>query len=461
MSIEPVDILITGAHILTMDVDRRILMDGAVAIRGDRIVAVGKAADLTDRFHAKERIDASGFVMTPGFIDCHVHTTGDPLTRGLMPDDIDGPFDEKLAEWVLPRYLSHTAEDEAVSAQLACLEMLKNGTTCFVEAGTIRYLDAVFEAVFNLGIRGRVGVWTEGRAFEPDVDEEKLIVAAINGLEEEMEMYPSGDARVSAWPILVGHITNPDEVWLAAKRLADEHSAGVSAHMSPYASDPDWFLEHTGKRPIEHLADLGVLGSNVSITHAAHVDDAEVHLLAESGTNVTFCPLPALKEAFGITQIGKFPDMAAAGINITLGSDGYDSDLLRAARLASGIFKDSHDDITLFPAHQVLEMVTVNGAKALGLEDEIGSIEVGKKADLVLHDTRCPQWQPITDIPSQLVWAADGRAVSDVWVDGERVLKAGVSSIVNEHDLLERAGRAGASIAERSGMSRADRWPVL
>ena len=149
---------------MTMDPQHRIITDGALAIQGDRIAGVGKRADIERQFSATQVIDARRFVITPGFIDAHIHITGDPLTRGYVPDDIDAGFEEKLARWVIPRFLAQSADDERLSAQLAAIQMLRSGTTCFLEAGTIRHLDAVVEGLDAPGIRGRVGAWVEGQA---------------------------------------------------------------------------------------------------------------------------------------------------------------------------------------------------------------------------------------------------------------------------------------------------------
>ena len=164
---ENVDTLITGSVIVTMDEERRIIRDGALAIRRDRIAAVGNRADVEDKVVAASVIDGSRFVITPGFIDAHIHITGDPLTRCYVPDDIDDEFGDTLRRWVIPRYLAHTPDDERLSARLAAVEMLRAGTTCFLEAGTVRYLDEVVEGLDQAGIRARVGAWVEGRAFSP------------------------------------------------------------------------------------------------------------------------------------------------------------------------------------------------------------------------------------------------------------------------------------------------------
>ncbi len=453
MTPERVDTLISGAVIVTQDEGRRIIRDGALAVRGDRIAALGKRSELEDEVDAASVIDGGRFVITPGFIDAHIHITGDPLTRGYVPDDISDAFGDTLRRWVIPRYLAHTPADERLSARLAAVEMLRAGTTCFLEAGTIRYLDEVAEGLVEAGIRGRIGAWVEGRAFSPEDDEAALTGKAIRLLEQEVARFPAGSgARIAAWPILIGHSTNTDEVWRAAKALADANNLGVSAHLSPYPADPAWYLDNLGRRPVAHLAEIGVLGDNLCLTHLVHIDDREAALLAESRTNAILCPFAALKGAFGISALGRAPEMAQAGMNIALGTDGYGSDLMQKMALAAALFKDARQDTKIFPAGQALDMATLNGARALQLQDEIGSIAVGKKADFVLHDTDRPEWRPVLNVLQQLVWCADGRGVHSVWVDGVRVVENYRHTQVDEDELYAAAQVAGEAIIKRSGI---------
>ncbi len=453
MTPERVDTIIKGAVIVTQDEERRIIRDGALAIRGDRIAALGKRSELEDKVDATSMIDGRRFVITPGFIDAHIHITGDPLTRGYVPDDISDAFGDTLQRWVIPRYLAHTPADERLSARLAAVEMLRAGTTCFLEAGTIRYLDQVFEGLVEAGIRGRIGAWVEGRAFSPEDDETALTGKAIRLLEQEVARFPADSgARIAAWPILIGHSTNTDEVWKAAKALADANNLGVSAHLSPYPADSAWYLDNLGRRPVAHLAEIGVLGDNLCLTHLVHIDDHEAALLAESRTNAILCPFAALKGAFGISALGRAPEMAQAGMNIALGTDGYGSDLMQKMALAAALFKDARQDTKIFPAGQALDMATLNGARALQLQDEIGSIAVGKKADFVLHDTDRPEWRPVLNVLQQLVWCADGRGVHSVWVDGVRVVENYRHTQVDEDELYAAAQVAGEAIIKRSGI---------
>ncbi len=455
-----VDTLITGATIVTMDGERRIITDGALAMVGDRIAALGKRGDIEPSLEPLEIIDGRRFVITPGFVNSHVHTT-ETLIKGFLPENRD--FEEGVWRWVVPLYEGHSAEDQCIGAKLSALSMLRTGTTSFLEAGTIIALDPVFEALHETGIRGRLGEWALDRAFSPDQDQAAMTDSALRLLERELERYPGNDGqRLAAWPLLIGHSTNTDALWQGAKQLADAYGAGISAHMSPAHTDPDWYLANTGKRPVAHLADLGVLGDNLSLTHMVHLDDAELALLAETGTNVIHCPGAALKGGYGATSVGRFPEMAAAGVTIMLGTDGGDqADMMRPMSLVAGLFKDARRDVSIFPAHQALEMATLHGAKALRMSDQIGSLEVGKKADLVLHDTDRPEWRPLLNVVAQLVWSADGRGVHSVWVDGKRVVDNYRCTTIDEERLYAEAQSAAEALTGRSGLPTILPWPVV
>lgn len=460
----PVDTLIKGAWIVTMDTERRIYRDGALAIVGDRIHAVGPTAEVEAAVVAKEVIDGSRFVLTPGFVNCHVHITGEPITRGYMPDDLD--WQTNVMDWLIPTYQAQTPEEERLSAQFAALEMLRTGTTCFVEAGTIIDLAAVHDGLSETGIRGRIGQWAQDRAFGPDEDQAAMTRTAITTLEREMARYPTaGDPLLAAWPALVGHVTATDDLWRAAATLAREHGAGVTAHMSPDPADPDFYLATTGRRPIQHLADLGVLGPHLSLTHAIFLDMDELGLLAESGTHVTHCPMTAMKGAYGASHSGLFPEMAAAGIPIQFGTDGNNNgnsaDMMRAMYVTAGLFKDARRDVTLFSAYDVLECATINGAAGAQLGHAIGSLEPGKKADLVAHDRNRPEWVPLLNVVNQLVWSADGRGVHSVWVDGRRVVDGYRATLIDEERLMAEVEAVAPHVIARAGKTVQCAWPML
>jgi 5-methylthioadenosine/S-adenosylhomocysteine deaminase len=460
---EPVDYVIEGWYVVTMNPTRDVIRDGAVAVRGSSIVDVGKASDISARFSARHTIGGPRFVVTPGMVNTHIHITGEPLTRGYVPDDT--PFEENVFRWLCPLYSVYEPVEEKVSAQLAALEMMKSGTTCFLEAGTIRFLDDVVEGLLEIGIRGRVGRWVWDLPPEPSVYKQTTD-QAIAFLERQLDEHRShADGRIAAWSTLVGHTTCSDPLWRAATALAADRSTGMSFHMSPALLDPDGFIAAFGHRPMVHMHELGVLDARPVMTHCVRVDDNEVDLIAQHHAHVAHCPTTALKVSYGVTQVGKMPEMVQKGINVAIGTDGNNasnySDMMRATYLVAGLFKDARTDPQMFPAEMAYEMATLGGARALRLEDQVGSLEPGKRADIVLHDTDRPEWRPLLNVVNQLVWSADGRGVHTVFVDGQPTVENYRCVTLDEERLLATAQRMGELITARSGLPDKAKWPVL
>lgn len=264
--------------------------------------------------------------------------------------------------------------------------------------------------------------------------------------------------------MVVGHTTCSDPLWRAARATADEFEVGLSFHMSPAASDPESFVAAFGQRPMVRLGELGVLGDDTAITHCVHVDDQEIRLLAGAGSTVVHCPTTALKVSYGVTQIGKIPEMVTAGVNVSLGTDGNNasnySDLMRAAYLVAGLFKDARMDPQMFPAEKAYEMATLGGARTMLMEDQIGSLAPGKLADVVLHDTDRPEWRPLLNVMNQLVWSADGRGVHTVFVDGRKVVEDGRMTTIDEDTFYARCQEAGEAVVGRSGLPDKAKFPV-
>ena len=460
---DPIDLLVKGWYVVTMNATRDVIHDGAIAIRGNTIVDVGKAHDLERTYEPARVIGGDRFVVTPGMVNTHIHITGEPLTRGFVPDDT--PFEENVFVWLCPLYATYNAAEERLSAQLAAVEMLRAGTTCFLEAGTIRFLDDVIDGLREVGIRGRVGRWVWDLPPEPSVYQQHTD-QAIAHLQQQLGAHADhDDGRLGAWSILVGHTTCSDPLWKAAKQLADEYRTGMSFHMSPAKLDPDGFIATFGQRPMVHLESLGVLDRNVAMTHCVHVDDHEMSLMAARGSHVAHCPTTALKVSYGVTQIGKIPEMVQRGINVAIGTDGNNasnySDLMRATYLVAGLFKDARMDPQMFPAEKAYEMSTLGGARLMQLEPLIGSLEPGKRADVVLHDTDRPEWRPLLNVVNQLVWSADGRGVHTVLVDGRIVVEGYRCTTIDEEALWAQAQQMGESITARSGLPDKAKWPML
>jgi cytosine/adenosine deaminase-related metal-dependent hydrolase len=239
----------------------------------------------------------------------------------------------------------------------------------------------------------------------------------------------------------------------------------MSFHMSPAQMDPDVFVAEFGQRPMVHLEELGVLADDVVITHCVQVDDRELEVMARTGVHVAHCPTTALKVGYGITRVGKFPEMVMAGINLAIGTDGNNasnySDLMRATYLVAGLFKDARQDPQMFPAEMAYEMATLGGAAAMQMGDEIGSLEVGKLADVVLHDTDRPEWRPLLNVMNQLVWSADGRGVHMVFVDGRKVVEEGRVTALDEERFYAECQAAGEAVVARSGLPDRAKFPVI
>ena len=208
-----------------------------------------------------------------------------------------------------------------------------------------------------------------------------------------------------------------------------------------------------------------MLADDVCMTHCVHVDDSELDVMAAHRTSVAHCPTTALKVSYGVTQIGKMPEMVQRGINVSIGTDGNNasnySDLMRATYLVAGLFKDGRMDPQMFPAEKAFEMATLGGARSIGMQDEIGSLEVGKRADLVLHDTDRPEWRPLHNVMNQLVWSADGRGVHTVVVDGAVVVDDGHMTTIDEAALWAEAQALGEAVVTRSGLPDRAKYPIL
>lgn len=460
---QAVDWLIRDTTIVSMNPDRQILKNASLAVTGDRISHIGPAAEVEAQVTAREVVDGRRFVLTPGYVNGHIHITGEPISKGYVPDD--SGWAENVLEWLIPLYMAQTPEDEKLSAQLAAMEMLRTGTTTFLEAGSILNLAEVRETLLETGIRGRIGQWCQDRLFEPDADQAGETEKQIRKLDEALDAFPERDGRILVWPLLVGHNMMTTEMWQHSVARAKAIGGKVCGHMSPVELDVEWYLANTGLRPFEYLADIGVLGPELCLTHVVHLDDNEVKLAAESGVNLTHCPMSALKGAYGAGPSGRFPELVAAGANVMLGTDGNNNgnsmDMMRSMYLAAGLFKDARRDPKAIPAHEALTMGTLNGAKALGLESEIGSIEVGKKADFVLHDTDRPEWRPLLNVVNQLIWSADGRSVHSVWVDGQRLVENYRCLTIDEERVFAQIDEAGKALVARSKLPDKQVWPII
>ena len=451
--------IISGGDVVTMNERREVLVGGSIVIDGDAIVAVGSSAELRAAYPHATVVDATNCVVTPGMIDAHQHLTGDPLVRSCIPDLL--PPGASIFDWSVPIHGAHQPLDDEVAATLSAVEALTNGVTTVVEAGTVADADHVAGALQHVGLRATLGVWGW------DIDEGPFAAPAADVLDRQravVDAYPAG-GLVEGWVTLVGHDLASDELLAGAADLARELGTGMTMHLSPTSSDPERYLERTGRRPVEHLADLGVLGRHLLIGHGVWLDDAEVDLVLSTGTAIAYCPWAYLRLGQGVCSNGRHAEIVERGGRVALGCDaanaGDSIDILRAAALAAGLARDTRVDPTQFGAHEVFELATIVGAEAIGLGDRVGSLEVGKQADVVIHRTDTSGWTPRGDVGLQLVWGTDGRSVRDVFVAGRQVVEGGVVTTIDVVALAEAAADHQRRLLERAGITVPHPWPHI
>jgi 5-methylthioadenosine/S-adenosylhomocysteine deaminase len=435
---EAADLLIHGDIVVTMDTGRTMLPDGAVVVAGDRIVAIERYADARRRYVVDETIGGPGTVVIPGLINAHQHLTGDRLLRSTIPDDL--PPGASIWEWAVPSHAGHTADDDELSATLSLIEAVTNGVTFTVEAGTVGHPDRVLAAFDRVGVGGTLGSWGW------DVGDGPYAAPVSDVIARQVESMAlvRDHPRVYGWVTLVGHDLMTDALVVAASELARASNTGITFHLSPSTGDARSYLARTGRRPLAHLAALGALGPHVLIGHGVHLDDGEVDIVLDNDVAIACCPWAYLRLGQGVTRSFPHPRLIHHGGRVALGCDSENAgdavDVLLAARLFAGLAKDTTLDPTRFSARAALALATIDGARALGLDHEIGSLEVGKRADVVLVDTTGPAWTPHDDDPIlALVWASDGRAVRDVVASGRIVVRDGRCVTVDHRELALEA----------------------
>jgi 5-methylthioadenosine/S-adenosylhomocysteine deaminase len=441
-----------------MDPGRRTILDGAVVLDGPLIGAVGSFDDLKRQYPDAAVHGTSDDLVVPGYINAHQHLTGDRLIQSSIPDDL-APG-EAIFSWAVPVHGEHLPDDDLLSATLTLAESITNGITTTVEAGTVAHPHKVAEAARTLGARITLGTWGW------DVEEGPFAAPAAEVLERQRSLLNATHGPlVTPWVTLVGHDLMSDELLVGASDLARRHGTGLTFHLSPSTSDPEQYLSRTGRRPVEHLADLGVLGPEVLIAHGVHLDDSEVALLIESGTAVAACPWAYLRLGQGTTREFRHLQLWKGGGRVALGCDAENAgdavDGLRTAALFAGLAKDVPMDPVTFGAHHAFELLTIAGAAAIGMDDQVGSIEVGKQADIVVHDRSGPSWHPhADDVVLQLVWGSDGRSVRDVWIAGDQVAAGGRPTRVDLSSLAQEAADARRELLARAGIVTEPRWPT-
>lgn len=450
-------ILVEHGTIITVDAERRLLTDGSILVDDGEILQVGPSRDVRPPRVPDRVIDARQLVVAPGFVDTHVHLS-EHLNRGLLLDDI--PVDRYLPDWLIPLYAVMTAEDEEHAALLAGIEMIRTGTTTFCEAGTLFDTGAVAAAVERLGMRAVLGRWTWDLESGPD-RMRQTTQEALAANEAMLERLNGRGGLVRAWPLLLGFGTCSEALIRGAKALADRH--GVGWGMMHLASHPS--RRTRDRLPLATLDDWGVLGPSTKLSHMVYLDGADIELLARRGVKISHCPTAGLKHTKGLAAHARVPEMIAGGVCVSLGGDSGNGsnhfDMLRMMYLVANIYKDARLDVTVMPPETVLEMATIHGAASLLMEREIGSIERGKRADLVFYDRDAPEWRPLLNPLNNLVYAATGASVRSVMIDGRLVLDEGRLTTVDERAVYARVEDLARAQVRRAGLTIESRWPLL
>ncbi|HEY0187500.1 MAG TPA: amidohydrolase family protein [Cellulomonas sp.] len=462
---QPCDLLVCAAWVITVDAGRRILTDGAVAVADGLIVAVGKRAELEAEYLPAERIDHRDGVVMPGMVNGHRHLLTGP--KGAMPEG--GTTLESLRTFIYPSFAALTEQDMVVYARHHAAEMIRNGTTLFEEPGC-NHLDAVLPALAESGIRCRIGPWTwdqQGSAGTDGLpDWFRLDTAtAVRRLEDGVRTVQDfGNDRIRPAVTIEGVGTCSDELTVAAARIAAETGTLAVQHKSTSEREVELELAQFGERPIEHCATIGALNPYTLLNHVTSVAEHEVGLLADAGARVSQNPSSALKLAKGTTQTGKWPEMIRAGIPMGLGTDAENvsnfQDICRAIYLAALLPRDARRDPNAVSAEQAVELGTLGGARALRFDDAVGSIEVGKQADLVVFDTNDYDWRPLHNPIANLAYGVTGHSVDTVLIGGRVVLRGKKSTVVDEGDLREQVERVNWRILREIGIDPRPAWPV-
>ncbi len=441
-SAERVDILVSGGTLVTLDGARRVIAGGAIAVRGERIIAVGPAAEIAGRYQAARSIDARGKIVLPGLVNTHNHA---PMTllRGIA-DDL--ALMEWLQKYIFPAEAKNvTREFVRKGTELACLEMIRSGTTTY--ADMYYFEDQVAEATSRAGMRGVLG---ETILQFPSPDS-KTPEEALEYTEKFIRRW-KGNPLIT--PAVAPHApyTNTAEILKAAKALADRYGVPLTIHVSETRDEVRQISERYSTTSTKWLDSLGVLGPNVFINHGVWLTEEDLAILKKRGAGVTHNPESNMKLASGTAPV---PRMLALGIPVGLGTDGAASnnnlDMFEAMDFAAKLHKLTSMDPAALPAASVVEMATLGGARVLGLDREIGTLEAGKKADLILIDTDSAHGQPLYNVYSQLVYSLKGADVSTTIVNGKVVMLARRVLTLDEKKTLDQAREMKKRILESIG----------
>ncbi len=447
-------------YVLTMDSDRRVMADASILVEGDAITRVGKSHELAE-ISADRTIDASDCVVTPGFVGGHTHISYAHATRGIFPDDLGPAYLPNVFK--LQSIMS--AEEERLTSLLAITELLKYGTTTLLDPGSTKHIAACLDAYRTAGCRIVTGVQVADRPNPlnvPVYDTDEALAITERTIQEF-----DGELRgmVEAWAMPFSSEYASPELLSGIARIAKDRGTRATIHHSfSSVATEDW-IGRTGNTPTGFLERIGFLDGDILLAHALGITADDVQVIAESGASVAMCPPAAAKGGSGMTKSAMLPELLDAGVRVALGTDAPNNsnliETLRAVYLAAILYKDGREDVSMIPAETALELGTIRGAEALGMSDRIGSIEAGKKADLVMFDTMRPEWRTLFNPVNNLVYSADGRSVHTVMVNGKIVVRAHKPTFVDERELIGEVQRVGENMLGRLGISFVSRWPVI
>ena len=420
MDRQPADTIIKNGYIVTMDPDRTILSDGAVAIAGTRIAAVGPSSEIVAAWHAPQTIDAKGAIVLPGLIDGHNHPN-QYLSKGIG-DDVE------IFGWLknIFAYESCLSAEEAYIGALGnFVEMVRSGTTCFNEPGSY-HANSLGRAAEQVGIRGilsrsTIDLLDPSIPFPPNLVEDFATI--VERAEATVERWNgAADGRLRAWYSLRHAISVSDDLALAIKQRADRDGVGIHCHAAVAEYENVSALERFGKRSLQRLHDLGLFAPNLYLVHMGAASDHEIDLLARHDVKVSHCPSASMFGSYGVIQNRKIPLMIERGIKVSLGSDsataGRFLDLVRCMYLAACAHRDAYASPEVMGAYKAVEMATIDGACACLWHDEIGALVPGKQADITIIDMAEIDWKPCRDPVRSLVYTANGTSVDTVMVAG-------------------------------------------
>jgi 5-methylthioadenosine/S-adenosylhomocysteine deaminase len=435
-----VDLLITGGTVVTMDMDRRVIENGYVIVKGDMIVAVGEGLPRMPNgpIFTKQTIDAKGALVLPGFINGHTHV---PMTllRGLH-DDVT--LDDWLRKYIFPAEAKNVTEDFVRwGTRLAAAEQIRSGVTTF--ADMYYFEDAVAEETKAAGIRGVLGE----TFLDFPAPDNKTNAAMLEYTEKFLKRWQN-DPLIHAAAAPHSIYTCSQKTLQDSAALARKYHAPILIHLAEMKKELDDSLKQNGLTPVQYVEKLGILGPDVVAAHCIFVDEKDRKILVNHQVGCVHNPSSNMMLASGVAPV---IEERAAGIAVGLGTDGpagsnNDLDLMEEMDLAAKLQKITKMDPRALGAKSVVEMATIEGARALHMEKQIGSLEVGKKADIILISLDEPNAVPMYDIYAQLAYALKGTDVKTVVIGGQVVMRDKKLLTLNEPEILAKAREYGEKV---------------